>query len=253
MNASKELLTATELIRKLSTYPKDMIVATPIGWGHWALKLDADVDYDELEKSIDYTEENRAYDERRNKEGMLNFKKGNQPEIDTESINFLDLGYGRTRYEEEVGEAPPEGMFFVDIDEEAGPDALWNLDEGIPLPDSSIGGTINLGYIIAYLQNPGFVAQEVLRVAASGATIKIGTYISTDNILQNLSAWGLTPADAQHLKEEVASWGGEEDPEWAEKTSTFIKALGNSAQLVEREFLGVYDAGSQVSFTFQVV
>lgn len=242
-------MTAAEVIQKLNTLPPNKEVATHFGGDFWALQLDNDIDYDKIESSIDYTKENRLYDE---KKEML--KKGDQPEIDTESINFLDLGYGRRRYKEEMGETPPEGMFFVDIDEEAGPDALWDLDKGIPLTDSSIGGTINLGHIMASLQNPQFVAQEVLRVAAPGAIVKIITYISTEHsVLPNLEAWGFAQVDAQSLKEEVAEWGGEEDPnKWAEKTSTFITALSGGAQLIEREFLGVYEDGSNVSFTFQV-
>ena len=183
----------------------------------------------------------------------LNFKKS-QVDIDPEGINFLDLGYGRTTYETEMGEAPPEGMFFVDIDEKAGPDVLWDLDEGIPLPDSSIGGTIHLGHIIMYLQNPEFVAQEVLRVAKSGTSIEIGTYIPTKDALADAETWEILPTEIEELTEEAAQ---EEDPKLAEvngqKTYAFINALSKGTQLIERDFSGVYLGGAHVFFTFQVV
>ncbi|KKM03047.1 hypothetical protein LCGC14_1778320 [marine sediment metagenome] len=179
-------------------------------------------------------------------------------DIDPEGINFLDLGYGRTRYEEEMGEAPPEGRFFVDIDEDTGPDALWNLDEGIPLADSSIGGTINLGHIMAYLQNPEFVAQEVLRVAKPGTNVEIGTYISITDFIADAKIWGLTSDDIKYIEETIAEgkarMGWEAGPdEWAKNTYAFIDALSKGARLIERDWDGVYENGAHVFFTFQVV
>ena len=179
-------------------------------------------------------------------------------DIDPEGINFLDLGHGRSRYEEEMGEAPPEGMFFVDIDEKAGPDVVWDLDKGIPLSDSSIGGTINLGHIMASLQNPGLVAQEVLRVAKPGTNIEIGTYISARDFIADAKIWGLTSDDIRHIEKEIAEgeaedgWGDVPD-EWTENTYAFIDVLSKGAHLIGRDWDGIYDAGAHVFFTFQVV
>lgn len=182
----------------------------------------------------------------------LNMKNGDQ-EIDPSGINFLDLGYGRTQYEDEIGEPPPKGMFFVDIDESIGPDIVWDLDKGIPLQDNTIGGTINLGQVIASLQNPQFVAQEIMRIATPGTYLTVGTYISIDDILNNLSAWGLLPTDVPQIKKNFAEEGGEEDPDWVKKTSVFMNTLTQGgAQIVEREFSGVYDVGAHVIFTIQL-
>lgn len=178
----------------------------------------------------------------------LNFKKS-QGDIDPEGINFLDLGYGRTRYEEEMGEAPPEGMFFVDIDADAGPDALWNLDGGIPLTDSSIGGTINLGHILVYLHNPVFVAQEVLRIAKPGTNVEIGTYISVKEIVADPRTWNVSSAEIESIKDVDTM----KDSVWSEKTHIFIDTLSRGAQLVRKELGGIYEEDAQVFFTFQVV
>ena len=182
------------------------------------------------------------------KKTSLNFKKS-QIDIDPEGINFLDLGQGRTIYQEEMGEDPPEGMFFVDIDEDAGPDVLWDLNERIPLSDSSIGGTINLGQVIAYLQNPALTAQEMLRIAKPGTFITVSTYISTKDVIADAETWGLNPAEIE-VEEEVLT----KDSEWAEKSNIFLNEFNNSgAQLIDQELSGIYEEDAHVFYTFQKV
>ena len=182
------------------------------------------------------------------KKPSLNFKKS-QTDIDPEGINFLDLGQGRTIYQEEMGEDPPEGMVFVDIDEDTGPDVLWDLNERIPLPDSSIGGTINLGQVIVYLQNPALTAQEMLRIAKPGTFITISTNISTKDVIADAETWGLNPAEIE--VEDEASL--KMDSEWAEKSNIFLNILNSGAQLVDRELSGIYEEDAHVFYTFQKV
>lgn len=90
---------------------------------------------------------------------------------DYQNIQYLDLGGGAS-YGRPSG-APEEGYVSIDIDpEEAEPDIVHNLNEGIPLPDNSVIGRIRLGNMVYQLEDPITIAREVIRVASPGVEVE---------------------------------------------------------------------------------
>lgn len=111
---------------------------------------------------------------------MLNFRKGRVLNMrkqkvsqyeDYQNVQYLDLG-GGTSYGRPAN-APEEGYVSIDVDpEEAGPDIVHDLNEGIPLPDNSVTGRIRLGNMVYQLDDPIAIARDVIRVASPGAEVE---------------------------------------------------------------------------------
>ena len=78
-----------------------------------------------------------------------------EKDADDRGLTKVDIGGGLY---------PKPGYLTID---QADADVVWNLDEGIPLPDNSVG-VLNASHVIEHLKDPIKTMREIHRVLAHG-------------------------------------------------------------------------------------
>jgi hypothetical protein len=94
----------------------------------------------------------------------MNSYRNRIPNLGTYSDLKIDLGSGRY---------PKEGFIRMDFDPE-GTDIIWDITNGIPLPDGSVGELFT-SHFLEHLNMTDlhYVLMEMFRVCQNGATIEI--------------------------------------------------------------------------------